>query len=64
VILARASAFLPPGTRSPARLRLPFLHNQYHHIESHQILPSGEEIKLQRNALSVIELGPEQSEVR
>lgn len=29
-----------------------------------QILPSGEEIKLQRNALSVIELGPEQTEVR
>jgi len=31
---------------------------------THQILPTGEEIKLQRNALSVIELGPEHIEVR
>lgn len=28
------------------------------------MLPNGEEVKLQRNALSVIELGPEQTEVR
>jgi hypothetical protein len=63
---ARASRRARPAPPRPLRLepRTAGAPSHYDRDKSHtQILPNGEEIKLQRNALSVIELGPEQTEV-